>query len=69
MRGQGVHGDARHSIDVVYRIDIDNDRDGKAEDVVYEFRFRTENRPIGRRGGRTQANRLTKPSSPTKSSA
>ena len=30
---------------VLYAINIDNDRDGKAEDVVYEFRFKTENRP------------------------
>jgi hypothetical protein len=28
--------------EVVYRINIDNDRDGKADDVVYEFRFRRE---------------------------
>ncbi len=27
--------------DVVYRINIDNDKDGKADDVVYEFRFKT----------------------------
>jgi len=39
--------------EVVYRINIDNDRDGKAEDVVYEFRFTTENRPIGGPGGLT----------------
>jgi hypothetical protein len=39
--------------DVVYRINIDNDRDGKAEDVVYEFRFKTEDRPVGGRGGLT----------------
>lgn len=39
--------------DVVYRINIDNDRDGKAEDVVYEFRFKTRNRPVGGRGGLT----------------
>jgi hypothetical protein len=32
--------------DVLYAINIDNDRDGKADDVVYEFRFKTENRPI-----------------------
>src|SRR5262244_2327674 len=25
--------------EVLYRINIDNDQDGKAEDVVYEFRF------------------------------
>ncbi len=39
--------------EVVYRINIDNDRDGKAEDVVYEFRFKTETRPIGGPGGLT----------------
>lgn len=33
--------------DVVYRLNVDNDRDGKADDVVYEIRFETENRPIG----------------------
>jgi hypothetical protein len=32
--------------DVVYRFNIDNNQDGSAEDIVYEFRFRTENRPI-----------------------
>lgn len=32
--------------DVVYGIGIDNDRDGKADDVVYEFRFKTEIRPL-----------------------
>lgn len=30
-----------------YRINIDNDRDGVAEDVVYEFDFSVENRPVG----------------------
>src|SRR5262249_32975621 len=39
--------------DVRYAINIDNDQDGKAEDVVYEFRFKTENRPIGGPGGLT----------------
>ena len=39
--------------EVVYRINIDNDRDGKADDVVYEFRFKTETRPIGGPGGLT----------------
>jgi hypothetical protein len=39
--------------DVVYRINVDNDRDGKANDVVYEFRFKTRNRPVGGRGGLT----------------
>ena len=38
---------------VAYRINIDNNADGKAEDVVYEFRFRSENRPIGGPGGIT----------------
>jgi hypothetical protein len=41
------------SDDVLYRINIDNHRSGKAEDVVYEFRFKTENRPIGGSGGLT----------------
>jgi Domain of unknown function (DUF4331) len=31
--------------DVLYAVNIDNEADGKADDVVYEFRFRTENRP------------------------
>jgi hypothetical protein len=39
--------------DVVYRINVDNDRDGKAEDVIYELRFKTRNRPVGGRGGLT----------------
>jgi len=39
--------------DVLYAVNIDNNRDGKAEDVVYEFRFKTENRPIGGPGGLT----------------
>src|SRR5919198_479181 len=39
--------------DVLYSIHIDNNRDGKAEDVVYEFRFNTEDRPIGGPGGLT----------------
>lgn len=39
--------------DVVYRINIDNNGDGKAEDVVYEFRFKTEDRPVGGQGGLT----------------
>ncbi|HXJ84338.1 MAG TPA: DUF4331 domain-containing protein [Candidatus Methylomirabilis sp.] len=33
--------------EVAYRINIDNDRDGQAEDVVYEFRFKTQTRPVG----------------------
>src|SRR6516162_4513089 len=32
--------------EVQYTINIDNDRDGKADDIVYESRFKTENRPI-----------------------
>jgi hypothetical protein len=39
--------------EVLYAIHIDNDRDGKADDVVYEFRFKTENRPVGGPGGLT----------------
>lgn len=39
--------------DVVYRFNIDNDRDGRADDIVYEFRFRTEDRPVGGPGGLT----------------
>jgi Domain of unknown function (DUF4331) len=31
--------------EVLYAINIDNNQDGKAEDIVYEFRFKTENRP------------------------
>jgi len=34
------------SDEVLYTISIDNDQDGKADDVVYEFRFTTEDRPI-----------------------
>ena len=30
---------------VLYRIHIDNNQDGAAEDIVYEFRFTTETRP------------------------
>ena len=32
--------------EVLYAINIDNDQDGKADDIVYEFRFKTETRPI-----------------------
>jgi Domain of unknown function (DUF4331) len=39
--------------DVLYAINIDNDSDGKAHDIVYEFRFTTENRPVGGPGGLT----------------
>ena len=38
---------------VLYAMNIDNNRDGNADDVVYEFRFTTENRPIGGPGGLT----------------
>jgi Domain of unknown function (DUF4331) len=31
--------------DVRYVLNIDNDQDGKADGIVYEFRFKTENRP------------------------
>jgi len=33
--------------DVRYTIHIDNDEDGRADDVAYEFRFTTQNRPVG----------------------
>src|SRR5271167_2255702 len=39
--------------DVLYAVHIDNDRDGKADDVVYEFRFTTENRPVAAAGDLT----------------
>jgi Domain of unknown function (DUF4331) len=39
--------------DVLYAVNIDNNKDGRADDVVYEFRFRTESRPIGGPGGLT----------------
>ncbi|NJD06921.1 MAG: DUF4331 domain-containing protein [Methylococcaceae bacterium] len=39
--------------DVVYRFNLDNDRDGKADDIRYEFRFKTEDRPVGGPGGLT----------------
>jgi hypothetical protein len=39
--------------DVLYAINVDNDQDGKADNIVYEFRFKTENRPIGGPGGLT----------------
>jgi hypothetical protein len=38
---------------VLYRIHVDNKETGVADDVVYEFRFTTENRPIGGPGGLT----------------
>ena len=39
--------------DVLYAIKIDNNADGVAEDIVYEFRFTTQDRPIGGPGGLT----------------
>jgi hypothetical protein len=41
------------SDEVLYTVNIDNDQDGKADDIVYEFRFKTENRPIGGPDGLT----------------
>jgi hypothetical protein len=38
---------------VRYAIHLDNNRDGKADDIVYEVRFTTENRPGGGPGGLT----------------
>jgi hypothetical protein len=32
--------------EVLYAVNIDNNQDGIAEDIVYEFRFKTETRPI-----------------------
>lgn len=32
--------------EVLYSFNIDNNQDGKAEDIVYEVRFKTETRPI-----------------------
>src|SRR5919197_3755105 len=32
--------------EVLYAVNIDNNQDGVAEDIVYEFRFKTETRPI-----------------------
>jgi hypothetical protein len=39
--------------EVRYAINIDNDQNGKADDIVYEFRFKTESRPVGGPGGLT----------------
>jgi Domain of unknown function (DUF4331) len=39
--------------EVIYRIHIDNNQNGRAEDIVYEFRFKTEDRPVGGPGGLT----------------
>jgi hypothetical protein len=39
--------------EVLYAINIDNDQNGKADDVVYEFRFFTEDRPVGGPNGLT----------------
>jgi hypothetical protein len=39
--------------DILYAIKIDNNRDGVAEDIVYEFRFTTQDRPVGGPGGLT----------------
>ena len=39
--------------DVLYTINVDNNADGRADDIVYEIRFTTEDRPIGGPGGLT----------------
>src|SRR5215470_294417 len=39
--------------DVLYTVNIDNNQDGVANDIVYEIRFTTQNRPIGGTGGLT----------------
>ena len=41
------------SDEVLYAINIDNDQNGKADDVVYEFRFTTEDRPVAAAGDLT----------------
>jgi hypothetical protein len=38
---------------VRYAINIDNNADGKADNIVYEFQFKTENRPVGGAAGLT----------------
>jgi hypothetical protein len=38
---------------VRYTFNIDNDKDGNADDIVYEFVFETQDRPIGGPGGLT----------------
>ncbi len=38
---------------VLYTVNIDNNQDGNAGDVVYQFRFTTQDRPIGGPGGLT----------------
>ena len=42
--------------DVLYAINIDNNRDGRADDVVYEVRFKTRE-PADRRPGRARRRR------------
>src|SRR5450631_421032 len=39
--------------EVLYTINIDNDQNGVAQDLIYEFRFKTENRPVGGNNGLT----------------
>ena len=39
--------------DALYQFHIDNNSDGKSEDIVYEFEFKAEARPVGRPGGLT----------------
>jgi hypothetical protein len=39
--------------DVLYTFNVDNDRNGRADDVVYEVRFKTEDRPVGGKNGLT----------------
>ncbi len=38
---------------VLYAVNVDNNQDGIATDVVYQFRFTTQDRPIGGPGGLT----------------
>jgi hypothetical protein len=39
--------------EVTYRIHVDNDQNGRADDVIYEFRFKTADRPVGGPNGLT----------------
>src|SRR5215472_14074911 len=39
--------------EVLYAINIDNNQDGKGDDIVYEFHFKTEDRPVGGAAGLT----------------
>lgn len=44
--------------EVTYRIHVDNDQDGRGDDVIFEFRFKTEDRPVGGAKGLTSRFRI-----------